>query len=138
MAEKLSNQMKELSLQSDIIGESHEAELNFTSTLNEDFYSQRLNSLFAYDSLTLITLFFLPEKRLSAPDAGMACTIAEECFNQEMHRLVWCANNKIDIERAAVGGFNYRLTFSYINNAKARWGACCEEERLCNRIMCEC
>ena len=82
----------------------------------------------------------MSEKRLSAPDAGKVCAIAEDCFNREMHKLGWCANYKMDQEKAAVGDFNCRQIFSYINNSKA----CCadrvgeeEEENLCNCIMCE-
>ena len=80
----------------------------------------------------------MSEKRLSAPDAGKACTNAENCFNREMHKLGWCANYKIHQEKAAVGDFNYRLIFSYINSSKARWSGSVgeeEEENVCNCIV---
>ena len=82
----------------------------------------------------------MSEKRLSTPDAGKVCTIAEDCFNQEIHKLGWCANSEIDQEKAAVGDFNYRLIFSCINNSKAPWAGSVgkeEEENLCNCITCE-
>ena len=131
MAEKLSNQMKDVSLESDkILGKSLESS-----------FEQPVGLRFVYGKIC-ITLFvcFLYEKRLSATDAGRACTIAEDCFNREMHKLGWCANYKINQEKAAVGDSNYRLIFSYINNSKARWAGSVEEEeeeKLCNCIMCE-
>lgn len=59
---------------------------------------------------------------MNAADAGTLCTIAEDCFNKEMHRLGWCANYMIDQEGAVVGDFKYKLMFMYINNSKVRWG----------------
>ena len=93
---------------------------------------------FVYDKIS-VTLFFLSEKRLSAPNAGTIYTIAEECFSKEMCQLGWSADYKIEQERAVVGDFNYRLMFSYINNSKAHWSRNDDvsEEDLCKCIMCE-
>ena len=144
MAEKLSNQMKDLSLESDkVLGKSLETELNFCLNVEHRFlessFERPVRLRFVYGKIS-ITLFFLSEKRFSAPDAGKVCTIAEDYFNREMHKLGWSANYKIDQEKAAFGGFNYRLIFSYINNSKACWAGSVgeqEEENLCNCIMCE-
>ena len=57
-----------------------------------------------------------------------------------MHKLGWCANYKIDQEKAAVGDFNYKLIFSYISNSKVGWAGRVREEKeenLCNCITCE-
>ena len=136
--------MKDLSLESDkILGKSLETELNFCLNVKHRFlessFEQPVGLRFVYGKIS-ITLFFLSEKRLSTPDAGKVCTIAEVCFNQEMHKLGWCANSEIDQEKAAVGDFNYRLIFSCINNSKAPWAGSVgkeEEENLCNCITCE-
>ena len=74
MAEKLSNQMKDLSLESDkILGKSLETELNFCLNVEHRFsetsFKQPVGLIFVYGKIS-ITLFFLSEKRLSAPDAG--------------------------------------------------------------------
>ena len=77
----------------------------------------------------------MSEKRLGESDARKICTIAEDCFEHEMHSFGWCANYKIDQERAVIDDLNYSLTFTYINNSKARWTGCTvsakEEEKLC-------
>ena len=115
MAEKLSNQIKDLSLESDKIpGKSLETELNFCLNVEQRFlessFEQPVGLRFVYGKIS-ITLFFLSEKRLSATDTGKACIIAENCFNREMHKLGWCANYKIHQVKAAVDDFNYRVIF---------------------------
>ena len=74
MAEKLSNQMKDLSLESDkILGKSLETVLNFCLNVEflclESSFEQTVGLRFVYSKI-YITLFFLSEKILSAPDAG--------------------------------------------------------------------
>ena len=62
---------------------------------------------------------FLSEKRLGKSDANKVCSIAEDCFEQKMHSLDWCANYKIDQERTEINDLDYRVTFTCINNCKA-------------------
>ena len=124
MAEKLNEQMKGLSLENDkIAGKCLDTDIKFCLNVEqryaESHFEQPIGLRFVNDKIS-ITLFFLSEKRLSAPDAGNVCTIAEECFNKEMRQLNWCANYKIEQERAVVRDFDYRLMFSYISNSKAR------------------
>ena len=74
-------------------------------------------------------------------DANKVCAIAEDCFEQKMHSLGWCANYKVDQERAEIDDLNHTVTFTYINNCKARWtgsiNSAEEEEKLCKYFMCE-
>ena len=143
VAEKLNEQMKGLSLETDkIVGKCLDTEINFCLSVDQRFaesgFEQPIGLKFVYGKI-LITLFFLSEKRLSAPDAGTICTVAEECFSKEMSKLGWCTNYKIEQERAVVGDFKYRLMFSYINHSRAHWGRNDDvsKEDLCNCIMCE-
>ena len=132
VAEKLKEQMKGLSLETDkIVGKCLDTEINFCLNVEQRFaesgFEQPIGLRFVYGKI-LITLFFLSEKRFSAPDAGTICTVAEECFSKEMSKLGWCTNYKIEQER-----------FSYINHSRAHWGRNDDvsKEDLCNCIMCE-
>ena len=143
MAEKLNEQIKGLSLENDkIAGKCLDTEINFCLNVEQRFaeshFEQPVGLRFVYGKIS-ITLFFLSEKRLSTPDAGTVCTVAEECLSKEMRQLGWCANYKIEQERTVVGDFNYCLMFSYINNSKDRWGRYDDvsEEDICNCILCE-
>ena len=112
--------------------------MNVDQQFAESQSEQPVGLGFVYGKIS-VTLFFLSEKRLSARDAGTVCSLTEECFNQDMHKLGWCANYKIDQERVEAGNFNYRLMFSYINNSEARWGKNNDvsEENLFKCIMRE-
>ena len=142
MANNLSEQMKGLSLENDkIAGKCLDSEINFCLNVEQWFaesqFEQPVDFRFVYGKIS-ITLFFLSEKRLSARDAGTVCPLTEECFNQDMHKLGWCANYKIDQGRVKAGNFNYRLMFLYMNNSEVRWGknADVSEDNLCKCIMC--
>ena len=123
MAERLSNQMKELNLERDkILDKSLETELNFCMNVKDRFlktlFDERIVLKFMYGKIS-INLFFLSEKRFGKSDTNKVCSIAEDCFEQKMHCLGWCANYKIDQERAEIDDLNHRVTFTYINNCKA-------------------
>lgn len=111
MAEKLlSNQIKELSLEPDkILGNSLETELNFCLKVKNRFLKstleQRAGLRFVYGKLS-INLFFLSEERLWEADARTICTIVEDCFENKIRRLGWCANYKTDQKRVVVGNLN--------------------------------
>ena len=83
----------------------------------------------------------MSEKRLGGSDARKICAIAEDCFEYEIRSLGWCANYKIDQKSAVIDDLNYRVTFTYINNSKARWTGSTvsaeEEEKLCKCPMCQ-
>lgn len=136
--------MKELSLEPDrVLAKSLETELNIYLDVEHRFFEstfeQPVGLRPVYGKIST-TLFFLTEKRLNAMDAGKVCTIAQDCFREEMHSIGWCANYKIDQEGAVVGDFKYRLMFSYINSSKVGWGGSFGEEKgnLCNCIRCDC
>ena len=145
MAEKLSDQMKELSLEPDkILGKSLETDLNFCLNMKDRFlkstFDQRVGLRFVCGKIS-ISLLFSSEKRLGEFDARKICTITEDFFEHEMHNLGWCANYKIDQERAVIDYLNYRVTFTYINNSKAgctgNTVSAEDEEKLCKCPMCE-
>ena len=143
MANNLSEQMKGLSLENDkIVGKCLDREINFCLNVEQRFteflFEQPVGLRFVYSKI-LITLLFLSEKRLSARDATTVCSVTEKCFNQDVHKLGWCANYKIDQERVEVGNFNHSLMFSCVKNSEAGWGKNDDvsEENLCECIMCE-
>ena len=116
MANNLREQMKGLSLENDkIVGKCLDSEINFWLNVEQRFAESQFEQLvglrFVYGKIS-ITLFFLSEQRLSARDACTVCLLTEECFNQDIHKLGWCANYKIDQERVETSNFNYRLMFS--------------------------
>ena len=148
MAESLSNQMKELSLEPvNLLGESLETELSFCTAVKNCFvnekFDQRVVLRFVYGKIC-INFFILSEKRLSESDEHKACTIVEKCFEQKnktMRTLGWCANYKIDSERVKIGDLSYGATFSYINDSKACWTGVIDGEEdevnFCKCFMCE-
>ena len=84
MAESLSNQMKELSLEPvQLLDESLATELNFCTAVKDCFlnaiFDQRIVLRFVYGKIC-IKLVFLSEKRLGESDAHKVCSVVEDCF----------------------------------------------------------
>ena len=144
MAECISEQMKELSLESDkIIGKSIEAELKFCRSMKNLFVKRKFNQriVFGYSySKIYVMLFFMYEKRLGESDANDILSIVEECFEQKnkiLHNLSCCANFKIELERINIDNLKFRTTLTFINNFVARWvGSVRNEGTSCRCDSC--
>ena len=147
MAESLSNQMKELSLELiKLRGESLETGLNFHTTVKDCFLNAALDQhivlRFVYGKIC-IKLFFLSEKGLREFDVHKVCSIAEDCFeqkNKNMHSLSWCVNYKTDQQQVEIRDLNYWVIFTYINDSKACWTDIInseEEGKLSKCFLCK-
>ena len=128
MEEILSEQMKELSLETDkILGKYLAVELKFCESVKDLFFKRTFDQriVFGYiNSKIYVTLFFMSEKRLGESDANDILSIVKECFEQKnkiLRDLGWCANFKIDIERINIDNLKFRTTLTFINNFVARW-----------------
>ena len=114
MAESISKQMKELSLESDkILHKFLEVELKFCKSVNDLFLKRKFDqrTVFGYiNSKIYVTLFLMSEKRLGESDANNILSIVEECFEQKekiLRDLGWCANFKIDIGRISIDNLKF-------------------------------
>ena len=144
MAESISEQMKELSLESDkILDKCLEVELKFCESVKDLFLKRKFDQhiMLGYiNSKIYVTLFFMSEKKLGESDANNILSIVEECFEQKnkiLRDLGWCANFKIDIEKINIDNLKFRTTLTFINNFVARWvGSASSEETPCRCDSC--
>ena len=87
MAESLSEQMKELNLETDkILGKCLAIELKFCESVKDLFLKRKFDQrlVFGYiNSKIYVTLFFMSEKTLGESDANNILSIVEECFEQK-------------------------------------------------------
>ena len=146
MAEGISDQMKQLSLEPDkILGKSLKAELQFCESVKDLFVKRKFNQRIALGYLyskIYVTLFFMSEKRLGEAEANNILSIVEKCFEREnkiLRGLGWCANFKIETEKIGIDDLNSRTTLSFVNNFVARWVGSVSskgEETPCNYNLC--
>ena len=143
MAESFRNQMENLSLEPDrIIRKSLDTELEFHTSVKDCFLNTEFNQHVVFRFMLgkiAINLFFLSEKRLGESDANKICAMTEDSFekkNESMNSLGWCANFKMDQERAYLSNLKYRVMFTCINKFKACWTGSIEKETSCACFIC--
>ena len=99
MAESLSEQMKELSLETDkILGKYLAVELKFRESVKDLFLKRKFDQriVFGYiNSKTYVTLFFMSEKRLGESDANDILSIVKNALNKKIKFCVTLAGVQI-------------------------------------------